>query len=444
MNPNREHKVDRLFREGIGAGDVPPPPDVWRNVAAEIANEPKRKRGAWWMFVAGATAASLFAALGFGLGQWGNPNGAGQTHSEWAHLPSKVEMLPVDSCQELPNTPLESNPNLLVQKGSAFQFADQNPQTGDRKIRNERKEKVVSYRPEGDLSVAQPVIHTPAPEQPVVPTPKPRNLREIIEFPISPSQNNGPVYAQQPKSQSRQTPTPQPDLFSPLNTPKESKWAVAGNFSPDFLVGGAILRGVNEAGFASLGSNPSDQTQNLSSESVSNDRKRVSTAYSAGLRVGMEVAPKVMLQTGINYASRSGEVPLTLVNDNGEFDYNSPGTSVYTAQLLEVPALVRYNWMDGKKVDLFLSSGPSVEWILKSSEFIEYQNQQISQPTPASSIAPAQVNWVVGTGVEILPIPRVGIQLEPMVRFGMLKSEIPGQSGRTIGTSLNTGLNFHF
>lgn len=439
MNPNREHKVDRLFREGIGAGNVPPPPDVWRNVAAEIAGEPKRRRGAWWMFAAGAAVASLFAAIGFGLSA-----DQSATNKAWAALESGKSLnagiiLPADSCTETS----QRNAPLLAEQSEK---ASGGPAKTERSIYQANRGLPVvgltQYRPEADLSFAspgdKPLENQPNPK----PNPKPRDLREMLDFPLQPSIDKGkPSYAQQFPNRPLES---QPDLFAPLPKTKESKWALAGNFSPDFLVSGDIVRGINES-FSATAGMTNDQMVNLSSESYnSTSRKRMATAYSAGLRVGFGLAPKVQVQTGINFASRSGEVPLTGVNDNGEADPSQTGYSVYSAQLIEMPVLLRFNWLDGKKVDLFVSSGPSVEWLLKGDEYVEYKGIQIAQDTPDQSIVPQQLNWAVGTGIEILPIPRVGIQLEPMVRFGLLNSNVPGQTGRTIGTSLNTGLNFHF
>lgn len=438
MNSNREHKVDRLFREGLGEGSVPPPPDVWRNVAAEIGGEPRRRRGGWIFFLSGAAAASLFAAIGYQLfiqpSQAGNGN---QLANSFADQHSKFQILG-DSCDPSPIQigPANADQPLLVQYNPQQKLPGQSHLKGGANLA-EQNTNGTSQRVDFPLLTQEDRPTQLNGNQPGE-QPKPRNIRDFLNLPLQTPQQGNPRSMADAKDLQLEKPL-EPDLFTPLNKEKEFGWAIAGNFSPDFMNLSNYSVNVEMESFAGLNTNATDLGQFNAANEGTSVQEKVVTAYSTGIRLSKSVAPRVQMQTGINYASRSGKLPLQNVNDQTQ-----TGVSLYSAQLLEVPVLARYNWVDGKKVKLFLTTGASAQWVLNSKEYVTVNHFQEEVDQAEPSAIPNQLNWVMGTGVELLPLPRVGIQLEPMLRYGILKNDIPGQPSRSVGTSLNTGLNFHF
>lgn len=444
MSTNREHKVDRLFREGLGEGNVPPPVTVWRNVAAEVATPRRRRRGGLIFFFYGAAAAGLFAAIAISQGWFQSTPIDSNTvfANQYSGINSgKVAEIP---CAPEDNSDVHytENPSPVLKN----QFGSQNRQVSNfRSTQNGGSDGLlVNHSPQSEEVRQVEIVVTPETDFPKDYIPGKANKSNIKDFLYMPdgwkeNSEKHKTFAQKPNLE--KSLTPNPDLQTPLQKTSSSSWMIAGNFAPDFSVAGSPSadRNIANENSANLGASSAD----FESLSESSTRNRSVTAYSTGLRVGFAPVNRVQVQTGLNYANRTGEVPLE--GDAALATFNaSDAVSIFSQKMLEVPLLARYEVISGKNLRYFVSSGMSAQWLLKSSEFVYLDGREFGQDAPEKTNAPEQINLILGTGIEFLPVERIGLQIEPMLRYGIMQVSYPDQSGNPLGLSLNTGFNIHF
>lgn len=450
MKRNSENGIDRMFRQGLENAPVQAPARAWRNIAAEVGGSPKRRKGGWF-FISIAAAAMLFAAVGVWQGWFvsGTQNeGMNFSKTEQENLiqSENKENVPLltdggkenkkaTSENEEGNADVTTHPKQAPVMNSPSNNRRANPLVPVKDFEQMHAPDQPKITPEGDFTHQEPLPNQN--ETPLKERKAPKSYQEMLRMEVPGSNNQKGNFANNHQNNSLETPLPK---FEEPGNSQEDRWLIAGNFGPDFNVS-------NQFGARGDAFMYNEDQNSLSGTPDHAVKSESSTAYSTGVRVGYALNQRIQLQSGANYASRSGEISqgldpnvfsgLTPLSESATQETN------YSIRMIEIPVLMRYDLISGEKIRYFVSSGMSTQWLLSYKETVTGPMAEQNDFTGSRS-APEQVNVLVGTGLEILPIEQVGIQIEPLMRYGALYRSYTDGAGRPLSLSLNTGLNFRF
>lgn len=137
--------------------------------------------------------------------------------------------------------------------------------------------------------------------------------------------------------------------------------------------------------------------------------------FTAGLGVRLYVLPRFSIGTGADYSmvSRTFDGEYTRVGEGGLVEVQAQGSVSHRMQYIGIPLNMYYDAVSTKALKFYIHGGGEAEFCV-SNDYIIHSNQEYRY-----SKSVERIQWSVGAGVgvQFLFTPRLGVYLDPGVRY---------------------------
>jgi len=217
-----------------------------------------------------------------------------------------------------------------------------------------------------------------------------------------------------------------------------NRWALGGNFSPDYTFSSQVP--VQNYQTLAAGNGSRTFRDPAAAEQTSTE---MVTAYTTGLNVGYEISDGVGVQSGVLYQNRASSTAGTV----SSFGKIEPYNADFNLSMIELPVMVKLDVVEKEKFSYYVSSGVSANLLWGYDNTLSNENGQVTARLSSPEerkLEPAQGNVLVRTGVRYNLANRLSLNLEPGLRYGFASSRLAFAGDNPVQISLNTGMNFHF
>ncbi|HEX2901572.1 MAG TPA: outer membrane beta-barrel protein [Bacteroidia bacterium] len=452
------HTVDRVFEEGLQGAEMPISNKVWAGISSELEKDQLRKKVFWYRSVAAASVLLLF-----GLSTWmfvfqTNDNRewmAARKVESQVSLPSFaniecIEDTPswIDNQQFVADNGIRAKvvrtvptpfKNLTDPKAAALVTSNNTVRNGSQEFAMANTAIPVGVVPA--ITVASDGIERIRTEiQARIPSLLPTLAsQEGRPLPHFPSVNNGAVSellaAIAPVKKKER------EFSFAMDEPEkkaasDSRWEVGAGFSPDMAF----------ASTTPLGQQGARSAQGLADVPTEAKTNRLSPvmAYAAVLRTSYELSDRWSLRAGVSCINRQTSTSAAINTFSKNAITYQSNLNLYT---LEVPVSLKYNVIHSKNYDYYVTTGVSGNFFLHYDNYLQTSEGNIAGRRSSSSsevLKPSQASLLVSTGLRYRLHDRLSLQLEPGLRYGVLRNEYAFSQRRPVSTSLLSGLSYHF
>jgi hypothetical protein len=214
--------------------------------------------------------------------------------------------------------------------------------------------------------------------------------------------------------------------------PARHRWEMTAAFSPDMT-------------YAST--EPFGQLARVSSvraldPAVGSNRFSPVVAYGATVRTAFALNERWSLRTGL---------ALTRLHSTGTLVEGKTGKMPVSYQnnlrlhSLELPIAVKYNLVHRSSLDCYLSTGVSGSFLLSYDNYLQSPEGSIAlrRGSDASDVMrPSQASLLLSTGLRCQVWRRLGIQLEPGIRYGIVTSQYTVSRTHPVSSTFVSGLSY--
>jgi hypothetical protein len=112
---------------------------------------------------------------------------------------------------------------------------------------------------------------------------------------------------------------------------------------------------------------------------------------------------------------------------------------------LELPIAVKYNLVHRSSLDCYLSTGVSGSFLLSYDNYLQSPEGSIAlrRGSDASDVMrPSQASLLLSTGLRCQVWRRLGIQLEPGIRYGIVTSQYTVSRTHPVSSTFVSGLSY--
>lgn len=425
------HPVDRAFDQGLQDASMPVSARIWDGINNQLEKERLHRKLAVYRWVAAASLSLLLAVGGWMVasqltGRVLDGNGFAST-ARWCS----------------PSMGLQ-----LADESTPAAVADDRAGSDKRLPLGRQLLSLVGLRPEARPGVLDQIL---APGQQLLPSKEqpeqaPAGASIVRRTPslmgdfADNSRRSLPAWvtapetvAQHPQKKEREFTYALDDREDEEDSPRRRLELGAG-FAPDMSFASTTPVQVDARTSQIIADDPTEATT-----------KRLSPvmAYSSGIKASYALNDRLALRSGVNYLYRESSTSES-VNSFGKIDAYQ---SSLTLSTLELPLSLRYDVVDMKGFEYYVSGGVSGNFLL------HYENEQITSTgkvaarrtsSDAEVMKPSAANLVLSTGVSYQLVERLNIQVEPGLRYGVKTNDLAFTQSRPLSMSLSTGLNYRF
>jgi len=444
MVNDKGHSIDDLFANQLADNEAPVRETVWEGIAAEMENDRLRKKVIWARFTA---AASILLLVGFGVWFWWGNGRMQTTAPQFAQ--GNIITLPQVNAGGSSATQGLSKPGILFSGGRGSALA-QMP------LRNRTQQSDVQKQLR-TMFVDQMGSNVPAEWTPPARGSKP-TIRKAVLFngmvPRDARVFGGEALEEMPRRTTTEDAVGyEADVIEEVysaadfqfdntekkeETTRSKRWALGGNFSPDYTLASQVPIQNSTDISARTGSRAF-----LDPAAAEQTPTEMVTAYTTGLNLGYNVSERIGVQSGIFYQNRSSTTAGAL-DATGKIETLN---SEFNLSMVEVPVLVKLDVIEKEKFSYYVSSGVSANLLWGYDNTLSNQEGQVAARLVSPEerkFDPAQGNLLLRTGVQYKVLDKLSLNLEPGLRYGIVSNRFAFAGDHPMQFSLNTGMNFHF
>lgn len=447
--------IDQLFASRLDEVEFPVPEGAWDKVASAMESDRLHRKVFWARFTA---AASILLVLG--LGAWMTVRDYGTaTPQYWS---GNVIALPGDALasKARPKESGESRaatftPNSIASNASASRAASRQASPA-RNISNNTIPVSFASQPAARANLNRFFIDEFGPVQarkvsmPTVNAPT-RDVDDIhveeVELGYDPAELAARVNQMMAENPELNTPNQAEveNIFTETlltsqnngNARKKSRWALGGAFSPDYTFAfQSPVQAETPVGARTVKLEDPAEAAKETTDFV--------TAFSTGMRVGVDLSERISLQSGVMYSRRTTSDASQLTTSFGKTQsYNTE----FNLNLLELPVTMRYNVISKDNFNYYVASGLSTHLLWNYQNTLTDETGTVNARRVSddeNTLRPSQANIILSTGVRYNLLNKLSMNLEPGVRYGILNSKYSFNQNNGMTFSLTSGINYHF
>jgi len=387
------------------------PDRVWRQISLDLENKRLRRRLLWTQRT--AVAAMLLLTL---LGSW-----------FWASRSQPIQDALISptsiSSDKQPSEPHSSQlTDFVPDSGSAHLFPDLRASMRTTPSRFTLSRFLISPK-----SISWAGIH-----------PRSKSTHETTGTPFfQPSNYMSPIL--EPVNQLKVNPI----ILSEQNTKSNTKgsengfgkWSIGGGLGPEFAMQSqtpvAVGR-VDESPKTVLPKNPADAPRELTP----------AAAVHVGLNVSYEINDRFSVQSGMNFINRKSNTGHGLL-ENGKATL---AETHFDASFLEIPFMAKWDLVQRKGWNGYVSTGASGTMLLGYDSFFEVEDQVAARTVSNLNDAFqfAQASALLAAGVDVKLGERLSLNVEPRARLGILTTPHAFSKANSISIAGISGIQYKF
>jgi hypothetical protein len=440
-------KVDHIFETGLQGAEMPVSGKVWAQISSELEKDKLRRKLVWYRAVA---AASIVLLLGMGTWMmlWRSLDSSGTGWAdakrvyEQVSLPSFADRVVVmePSRQPMPgkmdrlnHTSVDMPQALAMGKaraahkmaadlhqefiraaqesnGDAVRLALRQAREANQRIRESMRSRTPDILP----SLSQRGDRRDA----VIVAEEGGALAELFAAKATTKKEREFTFAVEDEK----------DL---ARDPK--RWEMAAGFSPEmhFSSTTPVNTGLTARVLAD------DPTE------ANADQLTPVVAYAVAFKTAYELDERWSLRSGLTYINRQ----TTAEADPNASGKNSSYQNNLNLHAFEVPVTVKYNVFHSDAFDYYVTGGASGNFFLHYDNYLQTNDGFIAgrrSSEGSNLLKPSQASLVASTGLRYRLLDRLSLNLEPGMRYGLIKNGYAFTQTKPLSTTLLSGLSYHF
>ncbi|MBK9453795.1 MAG: PorT family protein [Bacteroidetes bacterium] len=435
-----QHIVDRAFEEGLQGAEMPVSAKVWAGINSELEKDQLRRKVFFYRSIAAASILLLF-----GLSTWmfvfqGTQDrvwmSARKLKSQ-VQMPTFAELECIESNSPVLMTDGLTKPTRVRSKlNSNLNFAASSNEkvttTDGNTIAIPDLKKVLEQIPKNTDMIRFAIMsRKPALSDPLSLRDH-RSVQDVSAGAFSES-NGGLSNLLSDKKKDKEY------SFTAFESEDDEKpvgrWEVGAGFAPDMAFASTTPLGQGSRSTRGLADDPAQAQTNRLSPVV---------AYAGVLRASYEFDERFSLRAGLSCINRQSTT-FASVNTFGK------DATAYQSNLdlysLEVPVSLKYNVIHAKNYDYYVTTGVSGSFFLHYDNYLQTADGSIAGRRSSGTddiLKPSQASLLLSTGLRYRLHDRLSMQLEPGLRYGVMRNEYAFSQRRPVSTSLLSGLSYHF
>jgi hypothetical protein len=215
----------------------------------------------------------------------------------------------------------------------------------------------------------------------------------------------------------------------------QGHWEVGAGFAPDMAFASTTPLGQGSRNSRGLADDPTQAKTNRLSPVM---------AYAAVLRASYELDERFSVRAGLSCINRQTSTFASANSFGKNATTYQSNLNLYT---LEVPVSLKYNVIHAKSYDYYVTTGVSGNFFLHYENYLQTSQGDIVSRRSSSAgelLKPSQASLLLSTGLRYRLHDRLSMQLEPGLRYGVMRNEYAFSQKRPVSTSLLSGLSYHF
>jgi hypothetical protein len=213
------------------------------------------------------------------------------------------------------------------------------------------------------------------------------------------------------------------------------RWEVGAGFAPDMAFASTTPLGQGSRNSLGLADDPAQAKTNRLSPVM---------AYAAVVRASYELDDRFSIRAGLSCINRQTSTFASANTFGKNATTYQSNLNLYT---LEVPVSLKYNVIHAKSYDYYVTTGVSGNFFLHYENYLQTSQGDIVGRRSSSAtevLKPSQASLLLSTGLRYRLHDRLSMQLEPGLRYGVMRNEYAFSQRRPLSTSLLSGLSYHF
>ncbi|MEY3442262.1 MAG: outer membrane protein beta-barrel domain [Bacteroidota bacterium] len=438
-----QHNVDRIFDEALQDATMPVPGKIWAGINSELEKDQLRRKVFFYRTVAAASVLLLLGLSTWMIGFQGDGNAqwrAARKMGSQVQLPTFAQVECLEPSSEFASTPFTPTQTVKVRRKVTIVIKPNVSKAAlaEMPIRVGANGGVTEVGPaiaEG-RNGAEVIRQTLSSRLPEIANPiADRGLRPVNAFAVPKASVASEVFASITPQKKKEKEFSFAAYESEKEAKPEGKWELGAGFAPDMAFASTTPLGQGSRSSRGLADDPAQAKTNRLSPVV---------AYAAVLRASYDLGERFSIRAGVSCVNRQSST-FASVNTFGKnaTSYQS-NLNLYS---LEVPVSLKYNVIHAKNYDYYVTTGVSGNFFLHYDNYLQTSEGNIAGRRSSSTseiLKPSQASLLMSTGLRYRLHERLSMQLEPGIRYGVVRNEYAFSQRRPVSTSLLSGLSYHF